>query len=67
MTVTEAAVMLNVSRERIQTLCAQGRLGYTVPRHGKAWVITKKEIEDYKAAGPRPAGRPKRRKENADD
>jgi hypothetical protein len=62
-TVMDAAVELDVDTSRVQKLCRQGRLGYTLPKHGRAWVITQEEIEKYKAIGPlKPPGRPPKAK-----
>ena len=61
LTILQAAVALNVSQERIRRLCKAQRLGYTIPRHGRAWVITDEEIAQYRAIGPRkPPGRPRK-------
>lgn len=53
-----AAEILGVDISRIQKLCRTSRLGYTLPRHGRSWVITEEEISQYRAIGPKPAGRP---------
>lgn len=60
-TTIEAAVELNVDLSLIQRLCKQGRLGYTMPRHGRAWVITEEEIEKHRTSGRRKSGRPRLR------
>lgn len=61
-TSVEAAVELNVDTSRILYLCRQKRLGYTIPKHGSAWVITQNEIDIYRAIGPKRPGRPKKPK-----
>lgn len=63
-TVIEAAVELNLSESRILRLCRQKRLGQTLPRlHGRFWIITQEEIDAHRAAGPRPAGRPEKKRQ----
>ena len=57
-TSTEAAKELDIDISRVLQLCRSGRLGYEVPKHGKAWVITDAEIARYRSIGPRHAGRP---------
>ena len=59
-TSTEAAMELGVNSSRILQLCRSGRLGYSLPKHGKAWVITEKEIAEFRLIGPKPAGRPRK-------
>lgn len=59
LTVAQAAKELDLSQSRIWKLCQAGRLGHTTLRHGKSWVITDKEIAEFRATGPLPAGRPK--------
>lgn len=56
----EAAAELGLDVSRILQLCRSGRLGYTQPKHGSAWVITASEIARYRSVGPLPAGRPKK-------
>jgi excisionase family DNA binding protein len=68
LTVMEAAIELDVDTSRVQKLCRQKRLGYTHPKHGRAWVITQDEIDAYRAKGPKkPPGRPPRLIRIADD
>jgi len=55
LTIRQVAEILGLSRQRIQQLCAQGRLGR---RPGRDWVITRAELEAFKKL-PRRAGRPK--------
>jgi excisionase family DNA binding protein len=57
-TVTETAKLLQLDASRVLQICKDGRLGHTVPRHGRAWVITQDEIDRFIALGPRKAGRP---------
>lgn len=59
-TTTEAAVELDLDASRIMQLCRAKRLGYTLPKHGNAWVITEKEIEAFRKAGPKKPGRPRK-------
>lgn len=54
-----AARALGLSEPRILKLCREGRLGYTLPKFGKQWVITSEEVEKYRKTGPLRAGRPK--------
>lgn len=61
-TAIECAVELNVDRSRVLFLCKQGRLGYTLPKHGGAWVITQEEIDEYRRIGKKKPGRPKQPK-----
>lgn len=56
-TAVEAAIELNVDVSRILLICREGRLGYTLPKHGKAWVITEEEIEKYREIGKLKPGR----------
>lgn len=60
LTVAQAAEILKLHISRVEQLCRTGRLGYTVPRFGKSWVITEDEITQYLASGPRKAGRPRK-------
>lgn len=57
-TSTETATQLGIDVSRVLQLCRAGRLGYTLPKHGKAWVITAAEIARYQSLGPRDSGRP---------
>lgn len=57
-TASETAKELDIDQSRVLQLCRAGRLGYTHPKHGKAWVITDCEIARYRSLGPRHAGRP---------
>ena len=59
-TSTEAAAELDLDVSRILQLCRGGRLGYSSPKHGKAWVITAAEIARYREIGPQPPGRPRK-------
>lgn len=61
-TSAQTAKILNVDVSRVLKLCKDGRLGITLPRHGKSWVITNDEIEAYRKSGPRKAGRRRKRK-----
>lgn len=58
-TVKEAATDLGIDVSRVQKLCRDRRLGYELPRHGRAWVVTEAEIVKYKQLGSLPVGRPK--------
>lgn len=60
-TATEAAAELQIDVSRVLRLCKTKRLGYTLPKFGKAWVITLAEIARYRLAGPRASGRPKKK------
>jgi len=55
---SDAARILDVDISLIQRLCRTGRLGYTHKRIGKVWIITREEIDKYKAnpmkRGPKP-------------
>lgn len=59
-TASEAAKELDLCESRIKLLCKLKRLGYTKPRHGRAWVITQEEIDQYRSIGPLPPGRPEK-------
>ena len=59
-TALEAAIELDVDVSRILLICREGRLGYTLPKHGKAWVITQEEIDRYREIGPLKPGRPRK-------
>ena len=61
--IKQVAQELKLSRQRIQQLCAQGRLGTKV---GIQWVITREELDAFKAI-PRPVGRPKEEGEDETD
>ncbi|HUT88840.1 MAG TPA: helix-turn-helix domain-containing protein [Thermoguttaceae bacterium] len=50
----KAAVMLGVSRQRVQQFCEEGRLGQKV---GSQWVIPSDELEQFSKI-PRPNGKP---------
>jgi excisionase family DNA binding protein len=54
MTVAEVAEDLQVSQEYIRKLCQAGRLGRKV---GRQWLITREELQAFKATR-RPPGRP---------
>ena len=58
-TSTEAAAELTIDHSRVLQLCRAGRLGYTQPKFGQAWVITAQEIARYRSLGPKASGRPK--------
>jgi len=57
-TTTEAASELQIDGSRVLQLCRAGRLGFTLPKFGRAWVITAHEIARYRALGPQASGRP---------
>ena len=57
-TVAQTALILLVDESFVRRLCRQNRLGYTIPREGRAWKITDGEIAKYQEDGPRPVGRP---------
>lgn len=59
-TATQAAIELNIDVSRVLVLCREKRLGYTLPKHNRQWVITYTEIDTYRALGPRRAGRPRK-------
>ena len=48
-TCTEAAAALGVTDTRVRVLCRSGRLGR---KHGRVWVITEKDLQAYRDAGP---------------
>lgn len=54
LSVREAAEVLGLSRQRVQRLCLQGRLGRKV---GTAYVITAVELSAFRRR-PRKPGRP---------
>lgn len=56
-TAKQAAVELDVDVSRLLLICREGRLGYTLPKHGKSWVITEEEIQKYREIGPLKPGR----------
>ena len=60
MTATTAAKQMGIDVSRVLQLCRAKRLGYTVPKFGKAWVITQDEIDKYNEFGPKRAGRPRK-------
>lgn len=60
-TAHEAAAALGIDVSRVQKLCRAKRLGYTLPKHGSAWVITDAEIAWHREYGTLPAGRPKKK------
>jgi excisionase family DNA binding protein len=62
-TVQEAAMVLGVDSSLIARLCRQRRLGFTIPRHGRAWVITAQELADYSLNGRKRAGRRAKQRE----
>ena len=55
----QAAERLNVSERRIRQLIAQGRL--PAIKLARDWMIKEKDLEKVKD---RPAGRPKKKREN---
>jgi hypothetical protein len=57
-TVAQTALILLVDESFVRRLCRQNRLGYTIPREGRAWKITDAEIQQYRTDGPRRVGRP---------
>lgn len=61
-TALETAKELDIDRSRVLQLCRAGRLGVSQPKHGQAWVITAAEIARYRSVGPKPAGRPVKKK-----
>lgn len=56
----EAAEILQLDQSRILQLCRAKRLGQSSEKHGKLWVITHAEIEEFKRIGALPAGRPRK-------
>lgn len=56
MTVEQAAEELNLTPQRVRIFCREGRLGRRV---GRTWIITRKELEEFKKI-PRPPGRPRK-------
>jgi len=64
-TTTEAAQELTLDVSRIGQLCRGGRLAYTLPKHGAAWVITEQEIARFRSLGPKKSGRPKKKAKKA--
>jgi excisionase family DNA binding protein len=61
-TSTEAAVVLDVDVSRVLTLCREKRLGYTKPRHGRAWVITQTELDNFKRLKPGRKKKPRKKR-----
>ena len=53
-TCIEAAAALGVTDTRVRVLCRSGRLGR---KHGRAWMITNKDVERYLNAGPMKPGK----------
>ena len=48
-TCLEAAEALGVTDRRVRVLCSSGRLGR---KHGRAWIISEKDLKQYRDAGP---------------
>lgn len=48
---SQAAVMLNVSRSRINKLCNEGRFEGAI-KAGWAWLIPRKSVENFKRLRP---------------
>ena len=61
-TTREAAAELAMNLSRVLKLCRDGRLGYTLPRHGRSWMITAEEIAWHREYGTLPPGRPRKKK-----
>jgi excisionase family DNA binding protein len=55
---TEAAVYLGVTKQRVHTLAVQGRIGRQVAGH---WLFTKAELDEYRSTRKPAGGRPKKR------
>ena len=53
-TCLEAAAALGVTDRRVRVLCRSGRLGR---KHGRAWLITEKDLKAYRDAGPMKPGK----------
>ena len=53
-TCLEAATILGVTDTRVRVLCSSGRLGR---KHGRAWIITEKDLQRYLDAGPMKPGK----------
>jgi hypothetical protein len=53
-TCLEAAAILGVNDTRVRVLCRSGRLGR---KHGRAWLITEKDLKAYQDAGPMKPGK----------
>ena len=53
-TCLEAAAALCVDQTRVRVLCRSGRLGR---KHGRAWLITEKDLKAYRDAGPMKPGK----------
>ena len=53
-TCLEAAVALGVTDTRVRVLCRSGRLGR---KHGRAWLISEKDLKRYRDAGPMKPGK----------
>ena len=53
-TCLEAAAVLGVDQTRVRVLCRSGRLGR---KHGRAWLITEKDLKRYLDAGPMKPGK----------
>ena len=61
LTTTEAAAALGMNLSRVLKLCRDGRLGYTLPRHGRSWMITSEELAWHREYGALPPGRPRKK------
>lgn len=58
LSVTEAAAVLGVTRQRVHHLIGQGRLKVT--RIGPIMAVDAKAVERFIATGRKPVGRPRR-------
>ena len=54
LTCLEAAEALGVNETRVRVLCRSGRLGR---KHGRAWMISEKDLKVYRDAGPMKPGK----------
>jgi len=57
---SQVAQRLKIDVSRVVLLCRAGRLGYSLPKSGRAWVITEEELAQYLALGPKKSGRPRK-------
>lgn len=57
LTLADAARELGITRQRLQVIAKEGRLGHQVA--GRYWVFTRAEIEAFKPNIQGRAGRPK--------
>lgn len=61
LSVDQVAEELELSTNTVRVFCQQGRIGTKV---GNQWIITRAELEAFKAT-PRPVGRPSKGEEES--